>query len=297
MRILFVSPAYPPPFPGGGERFVGALANEMHTAGHQIAVATTLAQRERDFWAGRSDASTSDRQAADASQGVMRCTLRPFPGGRVGLLLWRKLMVIASSLPGNHARCLQSMAHRVPSIRDLTPAVEGFLPADLIHGFNLSWEYPALVGREVARRYGIPYVITPFMHFGTGASDRVARNTTMDHQIELLRTSDAVLVLTDLERDGLAKLGVPQQRITIIGAGVDPIPNRLPSLDDLRGTFQLPDRFFIFVGRNSYDKGAIHAAEVACKARDDSLADGGDRRHAAGLGYAKDDVAQIGIGG
>ena len=48
MRILFVSPGFPP-FVGGGERYAHALS--LAWRGHQVTVLTSDAHAERDFWA------------------------------------------------------------------------------------------------------------------------------------------------------------------------------------------------------------------------------------------------------
>jgi glycosyltransferase involved in cell wall biosynthesis len=192
---------------------------------------------------------------------VHRLPLRPFPGGRTGLHAWRKAMVLISALPGDQSRLLGRMARAIPPILALDERLDAVLTsADCVHGFNISWEYPLHAGAQRAGQHGLPFVVTPFMHFGTG-HDRVARNSTMDHQRRLLHAADRVLVLTAIEQAGLIGMGLPADRVAVIGGGVDAPPP--PPPDDgaaLRRAHRLTAPFVLFIGRITHDKGAFHAA-------------------------------------
>lgn len=259
MRILLLSPAYYPPFPGGGERYVNALARGLLAQHHQVTVVSSCAQLEQDLWQGCNTASAFD---SSLHPPVWRCALAPFPGRRLGLLAWRKLMVMLSLLPGNWSKMLEKMARRFPALRELPTALEQLGPFDIIHTFNLSWEYPALIGRDFAQQHGLPLVLTPFMHFGTTEDDRVARNTTMQHQKRLLHQAQAIAVLTAIEREELIRLGLPSERVITIGAGLDPLPPTIADVETVCAAYNLTRPFMLFVGRNSYDKGALHAAQA-----------------------------------
>ncbi len=263
MHILFITPAYPP-FPGGGERYAHSLAQALVERGHFVTAVTSHAQTEQELWLG-----TTEKQIITESLDgvtVIRCPIRPFPGGRSGLLAWRKAMVLLSMLPGSQTAALQRMAQFIPPFSRLEQTL-AHLPDrfDLVHGFNLSWEYAALAGWQYARQHQLPFVVTPFIHLGTG-QDRVARNSTMDHQLHLMRDASRVLTLTAVEKEGLAELGIPQPQIDVIGGGLDPLPP-LPDTDELlrRLGVQLP--FVICLGRASYEKGTIHAAQAVLALR------------------------------
>jgi glycosyltransferase involved in cell wall biosynthesis len=222
---------------------------------------TSSAQTERDFWQSSTKATTVTDEN-DGALRVIRCPLRPLPGGRPSLLAWRKLMVLLSMLPGDQSRLLLRMAHQVPAVPDLEPSLYRLERAfDLVHAFNLSWEYPLTAGWRFARQQDKPLVVTPYTHFGVAGHDRVARNSTMDHQRKILTGAEAVLTLTTIEEAGLARLGVPPGRITTIHGGLDPLPT-FPDPAALITRFQLPNSFVLFVGRASHDKGAIHAAQA-----------------------------------
>lgn len=257
LHVALVTPAYPP-LKGGGERYAGALARGLVAAGARVTVVTSAAAAEADLWQGASGASDTVEEGAR----VIRLPVRPTPGDRRGLLLWRKAMVLLSALPGDQATWLASMAQRVPDIDGLEQTLDGLTDVDVFHGFNLSWEGAMVAAHRHSRRVGKPLCITPFLHLGEG-DDRVARNSTMDHQLRIMREADRVLVLTRVEADGLARYVYGPERIGVIGGGVDAPPEDFtaspyfaPDHHEARGEFGL------YIGRHSFDKGALHAADA-----------------------------------
>lgn len=276
MHILFVTPAFPPFF-GGGERYARSLALALAACDQQITVIAGAAQQEQQLWLGTGSAPLSSAQ--DGPLTVIRCPIRPFPGGWRGLLAWRKLMVLLSLLPGDQSALLERMARRVPPLAGIDEALARLpAPPDLVHGFNLSWEHALLAARDAARRFQCPLVITPFAHFGDGPGshgglsprrgprDRVARNATMDHQRRLLQEAGAVLALTTVEQEGMAAWQIQPRRLLVAGGGVDEaLPLSPATVRQLLARFQLQQPFALFVGRVTHDKGAIHAAQAALR--------------------------------
>jgi glycogen synthase len=256
MRVLFLSPAYHP-MPGGGERYARALAEHLAERGTAVTVLTSHARHEQELWRG---AASPPTQTQEGQITVIRLPIRPFPGGRNGLLAYRKLMVLLSALPGDQSRLLGRMARLIPPLVGLEDALAK-LPADfdLVHAFNISWEWPLWAGWQWARERGLPFVATPFMHFGAG-HDRVALNATMDHQRRLLVGADRVLVLTAVEQTGLQQMGV--ERVAVIGGGVDEVAEGGETAV-VRQQHRLMTPYALFIGRASHDKGAIHAAQAA----------------------------------
>lgn len=265
MHILLLTPAYPP-FPGGGERYAQAIAQQLLAAGHQVTVVTSAAQREADLWQGVS-AKPTERSGQLT---IIRCPISPFPGGQTGLLAWRKGMVLLSQVSGGKTAVLFKMARYIPPIQQLAETLQQCQQIDLIHAFNFSWEYTAVAGWRLAQQRQRPFVLTPFIHLGVaGGQDRVARNNNMAHQRHLLQQADRVLVLTNLEAAGLIAWGANPAQTAVIGGGVDPLLQTEP-------TAPLPaampnQRYALFIGRASYDKGAIHAVQaIAATAPADS---------------------------
>jgi len=262
MHIAIVTPAYSP-LPGGGERYVAALARGLAARGVRLTVVTSGATREADLWDGATAVAPED----DGTIRVIRLPIRPFPGRRRGLMLWRKAMVVLSALPGDATASLRRMARRVPPIVGLDEALAG-LEVDLIHAFNVSWEHGLVAAHAAAVRAGTPWVVTPFAHLGAGAGDRVARNSTMAHQMDILRAAWRVLVLTRVEQDGLARFGLPPERCAVIGGGVDDPPGDVAASPFATPAGRdWPAPYVVFIGRLSHDKGAIHAAEAIRRLR------------------------------
>ena len=263
MHILIVTPGYPP-FVGGGERYACALALRLIQRGHQVTVLTSDASAERDFWA-RKTIYRGPSEEWDEGIRVIRCAATGFPGGRAGLLAWRKAMVLLSMLPGDRSALLTIMARYVPRIPALEATLDRLGQCDLVHGFNLSWEQPLVAAWRFARQRGLPFVVTPFAHLGAGKRDRVARNCTMDHQRRILAHADAVLTLTSVEREGLLSWGLEPERVQVMGGGLDPLPSAEEWMDsaELLQRYQLQPPIVAFIGRVSRDKGALVASEAA----------------------------------
>lgn len=258
LHVAFVTPAYPP-LKGGGERYAAALARGLVRAGARVTVVTSAATTEADLWRGAAGAPESVEDGAR----VIRLPVRPTLGGRRGLLLWRKAMVLLSALPGDQATWLAGMAGRVPDIDGLEEALAGLAGVDLYHGFNLSWERAMVAAHAASQRAGKPLVITPFLHLGEDGGDRVALNSTMDHQLRIMREADRVLVLTRVEAEGLARYVYGPERIGVIGGGADAPPD-----DFITSPYYAADHpeargeFGLYIGRHSFDKGALHAADA-----------------------------------
>ncbi len=258
LHIALVTPAYPP-LPGGGERYVGALARGLAAAGARVTVVTSSATTEADFWLGSEVASDTMEDGVR----VIRRPVRPIPGGRRGLLAWRKAMVLLSALPGDQSNLLSRMARHVPAIEGLDTALDELANVDLVHAFNVSWEHGLVAATDYAGRAHIPLVVTPFLHLGDRSGDRVARNSTMDHQLQIMRQADRVLVLTRVEAEGLARLMFQPERISVIGGGVDAPPEDYESSPYFAADHhEAHGEFGLYIGRQSFDKGALHAADA-----------------------------------
>ena len=175
-------------------------------------------------------------------------------------------MVLVSALPVRQKTAvLHHMARLIPPIQHLQKTLAEMPDQyDIVHGFNISWEYPLVQGWRFARLRGFPFVATPFMHFGELGRDRVARNSMMAHQKAVLTDADRVLSLTLVERTRLVEWGVAPERVDVIGGGLDPAPE-ITDLATVLHRFELDLPFVIFVGRASYEKGAIHAAKAVMR--------------------------------
>jgi glycosyltransferase involved in cell wall biosynthesis len=96
-------------------------------------------------------------------------------------------------------------------------------PLDAVHATAFPYSWPILCGLRLARRRGVPFLLTPFLHLGdpTDRSDRTRRRYTAQHLSWLLRQADRVFVQTRLEADAVRDLGVSTERVVLQGLGVD----------------------------------------------------------------------------
>ncbi len=238
-----------------------ALARQLVQRCHHVTVVTSSAQKEQDLWQGRS-VSYSELDKDLPNLRILCCGLRAIRGGRRGLLAWRKLMTLISALPGSQTAVLMRMARIIPNLSDLLDVfAQVEQPVNIVHGFNLSWEHALAAGWEYARRNKLPFVATPFAHLGVQGQDRVARNSTMDHQLHILRDAERVLTLTSVEQKGLQAYGLQAERGAVIGGGVEVWQNHFDTAVPTK-SFGLDSSFALFIGRVSYEKGALHAAKA-----------------------------------
>jgi len=263
LHILFATPAYPP-FPGGGERYAASLATHLSARGHRVTVVTSAAEQESDFWQGCQPQGEIGRSKSNPR--VIRCAIQPMPGGQRGLLAWRKAMILLSGFPGSQPELLLRMANRIPAITGMNEAFSTLdMPVDVVHGFNISWEHALIAAWRYARSRGLPFVATPFAHLGSSKKDKVALNSTMVHQRSIMSDANALVVLTSIEAQGLRQHGAAPAKVAVIGAGLDPLPtpNDGPKLGPLAmSKFDISRPFALFIGRATYDKGAVHAAQA-----------------------------------
>jgi glycosyltransferase involved in cell wall biosynthesis len=95
---------------------------------------------------------------------------------------------------------------------------------DAVHAAAFPYSFPIACGLRLARRRGVPFLLTPFLHLGDPADsrDRTRRQYTAPHLVWLLWQADRVFVQTRAEREALVELGVPEERVVLQGLGVEP---------------------------------------------------------------------------
>jgi phosphatidyl-myo-inositol dimannoside synthase len=82
-----------------------------------------------------------------------------------------------------------------------------FEPAGLIHSFG--GEQLAVAAHRAARRAGLPFVVTPFVHPGHWGDDRM--------NLQMYRDADAVIALLAGEARFYASKGIRSERIHVVG--------------------------------------------------------------------------------
>jgi glycogen(starch) synthase len=217
MRILHTNAAYAP-FVGGAETYLQAMSERLARDGHSVTVATSDASGVQCFWDPRQP-RVPDRRANINGVDVIRSPVRHLPASPWSFYLLRRLATDLARLPRGARPILDRMASYMPYIPELEGTLERLHPCpDLVHGVNISLEWPLIAGWRYARSRGVPFVATPFVHVGERA---VQRFYTMPHQLAVIRDADRVIVQTDIEATELARLGVHRRRMVRLGMGVD----------------------------------------------------------------------------
>jgi glycosyltransferase involved in cell wall biosynthesis len=114
-----------------------------------------------------------------------------------------------------------------------------------------------------ARRDGAAFAVTPFTHLGEDGDDSIRRFYTMPHQIDLLRSADAVFYQTRIEAQALRDRGVPERALRRGGVGIDPDEASGGNRAGFREAFTITGTLVTFLGTLAYDKGAQHVVEAA----------------------------------
>src|SRR5690606_12583761 len=163
MKILHVSAGYWP-FLGGTERFLQEMSERLARDGHEVTVVCSDALTAEHYWIpGRPRVEP----ATEIHQGVRvyRHPVAHLFGSSQTFPNLRRLAILLSLLPGT-LPILRRIGRYLPWIPDLEPALNRLGPFDLVHGVNISLESPMIAAWRYARRQGLPFISTPFVHTG-----------------------------------------------------------------------------------------------------------------------------------
>jgi glycosyltransferase involved in cell wall biosynthesis len=254
MRILHANAGYWP-FVGGAETFVRAISERLVRDGHEVVVATTDATAVQCYWDPGWTRTTRTEGVVDGVH-VVRSRLAHLPLSPWSFHLLRRLATDLARLPLDTNQLLDRVAPFMPWVPEMEKNLEQLpLGFDLVHGVNIALEWPLLAGWRYARRHGLPFVATPFVHVGERA---VQRFYTMPHQLAALRNADRVIVQTDIEGDELARLGVHPEAIARLGMGVDLNKLRGGVAERFCAQYGIDGPVVTFMGALTDGKGVVH---------------------------------------
>jgi glycosyltransferase involved in cell wall biosynthesis len=214
LRIAHFVQRYPPAL-GGSEAYFARLSRYLASRGDRVTVFTTCADALESFWlAGRASFPPGIGQL----DGV---EVRRYPlNFRFRCRRW--LLKPLSLIPHRGWQCLTMSCNPISwSLwREAGRLGGGF---DVVHATALPYAFPILCARRLARRLGVPLLVTPFLHLGDPRDPRDAtrRAYTAPALMALVRSADIVFAQTPSEADVLAAHGVPPARIVLQGMGVD----------------------------------------------------------------------------
>lgn len=264
MKVLHIVQLYHPVASGAARYFV-EIGERLAREGHGVTVLATDAYDLEHLWAA---GKRRVEQPEELHRGVriVRFPARRLPGPALVYPVIRRLMVELARLPGTTPilRRLATLTPRLPDMRRYLreQAAADERPFDLVHTTNITLDFAILPAFDFARRHGIPFACTPFVHLGVPGDRSILRYYSMRHQIDLLRQSDRVIVQTGLEGDELAARGVPRERMRRIGVGVS--PEELAGGDGarFRAAQRIDGPLVLSIGAMAYDKGTVHLVEA-----------------------------------
>ncbi len=267
-HLLVVVPAYAP-FIGGAQTFCRAMLRRLVTGGHRVTVLTSNARQVDDFWSPPPAIRDNlpRREEMDGAQ-IIRLSLtypRPAPW-RFGIL--RRATHLFARLPLPGAWQQPMLRHFAPSLPPLLGLQSELLPAvanaDWLLIVDASWDGLFVAAAQAAFAQAKPVIVVPLIHTGNPA---ITSRFRMAHQIAIYREAAAAIALSSPEKALLVEWGVAQARLHTLAMGVDPVEtdeirrNRAA----VRQRHKLPERFVLFLGAATYDKGAFTLAQAVAE--------------------------------
>jgi glycosyltransferase involved in cell wall biosynthesis len=205
-----------PPALGGAEAWAERLSRYLVSRGDRVTVWTTTALDLSAF------TRHGHRELPPGDNGQDGVTVRRFAPS----LRWpgRRLVMKAASLVP--VRPWQAMTQPWAPVSLEMWCQAARPPADLGVVHAIAFPYAAIIqsGLRLARRAGVPFVVTPFLHLGDpdDPRDSIRRAHTAPHLRRLLLAADRVIVQTPTEADTVRRIGVASGRVVLQGLGVDP---------------------------------------------------------------------------
>ena len=232
MHLLYTLSSYPPAI-GGAQLHQHLLAQQLQI-NHSIQVATFWDQNRTDWLLGTT---------LKAHNHPYEYKVDGIPVHRMGFRWFEKLQM-AVWLPLYYPL----MAVAVPPIARIIAQPLHILAqnCDLIHNVRIGREGLTYASLQVARQRNIPFVLTPVHH---------PRWVGWRYQVylQLYREADAVIALTQTEKQTLMSLGVKPEQIHVTGIG----PVLAPQADGqaFRDRHQLQGAVVLFLGQHYAYKG------------------------------------------
>ena len=262
MRCLHLIHRYWPAR-GGSEKFMVETSERLAADGHQVTVFTTDAIDIQHFWLPGKERIDKPRETRNGVD-VRRFNVKRLPKHSQALRVLGKL-------PGLAPRSVFSFpSPLVPGMLEQIRTDEEF---DIVHATALPYDSVLYTAHRIARRQGIPLVISPFFHLGESGSDEVSRFYTRPHQMRLVEGADRVLVQTEIEKDFLTASGFPTDRTLLLGMGINPGELEGGRGERFREKYGIIGPVVCYIGPKTYDKGSfdlVRAMETLWRGGDPS---------------------------
>ena len=199
-KVLLTATSYPPAI-GGAQTYAHRLACEVKSgSAYDYRVVAHWSENRTDWLLGTT-VNAPPSMPSRVVDGIPVHYLSPSPGERLRLLPW---------VAGYYAMMGRSI-DRISECfsRHLEEAAGD---VSLVHNVRIGRENLSYASLKLARRHGVPFVFVPLHHpRWVGWRYRA--------YLDLYREADALLALTESERDTYAALGVDPKRVWVTGMG------------------------------------------------------------------------------
>jgi len=260
LRVAHFVQRYPPAL-GGSEAYFARLSRCLAAGGAAVTVLTTTALDLEAFW--RLSARTLP-SGSSCEDGVQVC--------RYGLIRWpgrRYFLKPLSLVPHRLWQCLTLPCNPIAP-RMWIDAGRGNQPFDVVHATAFPYAFPIACGLRLARRLGVPFCVTPFLHLGDpdDPHDRTRAQYTTPALLSLLYAADRVFVQTEPEYAALRGRGLPEAKLVRQGLGVDPAECTGGDRWTVRQNWGIaPDEIVIgHLANLSVEKGSVDLLQAATQA-------------------------------
>ncbi len=260
MRVAHFIHRYPPAL-GGSEAYFARLGRYLVSQGDDVTVFTSNADDLEAFW---------DRHGRQHSAGVSTLDgVTVYRDSLMHLPMHRYVLKALSLLPVMHLQALTLPFNPIVP-RMWQRAGQSGQEFDLVHASAFPYSFPLACARRLARKLGVPFLLTPFVHTGDpdDVHDRTRRGYTRPALLDIARAAHRIFVQTQGERDVLLSAGIAAERLVLQGLGVD-----LPGCTGgnrarFRAVLGLTDEDVLIghLGNNSVEKGSVDlllAAQIA----------------------------------
>lgn len=207
-----VSTAYPPSI-GGAQLHARELARALQRAGHEVHVATVWRESRSDWLRGTTVRARRGLGEIEVVEGVPVHPLGVDGRARAAAVALGWYPVVLSGV-GEERFLHAASGMFATALRQVVDQVK----PDVVHASRIGRVHPYLAARSVARRAGVPMVLTPNHH-----AQWVRRRDRW--WWGLYRDADAVLALTDAEVAALVDGGVDPARVHRTTVGIVGTPH------------------------------------------------------------------------